>query len=190
MTRNRSWLVVALVSLMGAAFLPVAAYAQFPMPSAKPQPQATPAPADPRADQVKAALEKQGFKVFAVSLGLVEGKEPQWLAQTAARYAQPNWRDVNAQAFAIWGALYEVAAKDPPPTWFSGIQVWAKYGIAIHVRLEHLTALVNDLSAAKTDAEKQTAFDKFVPKTLVKFYDYERREFIDYKDFLNKNFAS
>lgn len=188
MTRNRSWLVVALVSLVGVAFLPGAVYAQFPMPS--PKPQATQAPVDPRTDQLKAGLEKQGLKVFAVTLKQTDDKEPQWLAQTAARYAQPNWKDVGGQAFMIWGAMWEVAAKDPPQTWFSGIQVWAKYGIALHTRLENLTVLVNDLNAAKTDAEKQTAFEKFSSKVIIRFWDYERQVFVDNKDFTNKNFTS
>ena len=186
--RKKFWVILALVSLVTVGYPAPAVHAQFPLPS--PRPQATQAPVDPRVDQLKAALEKQGLKVFDVTFKQTEDKEPQWLAETTARYAQPAWKDVTPQAFAIWSAIYEVAAKDPPQTWFSGIQVWAKYGIATHVRLEHLTALANDLRAAKTDAEKQAALDKFTPKTQVKFYDYERRRFVDYKDFINKNFTS
>jgi hypothetical protein len=185
--RSRRWVVLALASLASLVYPPPAVHAQFPLPT--PKPQATQAPVDPRADQVKAALEKQGLKVFYVTK-VVEDKDPQWLAQTAARYAQPNWRDVNGQAFTIWGAMWDVAAKDPPQTWFSGIQVWAKYGIAIHVRLQHLTEFAADLSAAKSDAEKQAAFEKFAQKTIVRVFDYERQVFVDGKDFISKNFTS
>ena len=189
--RSRSWALVAIVSLAGVVALPAASFAQFPFPS--PRPQATQAPApppDPRVAQIKAGLEKEGMKVFDVSLSRNSENDPQWVAQTAARYAQPGPQSVHDQAFAIWGVLYDVAAKDPPQTWFSGMQVWNKYGIANHVRLEHLTTLVNDLRNARTDPEKKAAFDKFYPKTILRVWDYDRREFVDAKDFINKNFTN
>ena len=189
--RCRFWAVVAIVSLAGVVALPAASYAQFPFPSPKPQATQAPAPpADPRAAQIKAALEKDGMKVLEVYLIRNADNEPQWVALTAARYAQPNSQNMLSQAFAIWGALYDAAAKDPQQTWFTGMQVWSKYGIATHVRLEHLTTLVNDLRDAKTDPEKKAAFDKFFPRTSLKVWDYERKEFVDVKDFVNKNFTN
>ena len=190
--RSRLWAVVALTSMAGATALPSASHAQFAFPT--PRPQATqstaPGPAtDPRVAPMKEALE-QGLRVLNVEFRRTTDNDPQWLAQTAARYAQPGWPSVISQAFAIWGAMYSLAANDLPKTWFSGIQVWDKYGIAVHARLEDLTALAGDLHTARTSTEKQVVLDKFYPKTIVRIWDYERQQYIDAKDFINKNFTS
>lgn len=184
--RSSMRVAVALV-LAGVMSLPARAYAQFPFPS--PKPQATQAPAaDPRVAQVKAGLEKEGLKVLLVEFKRTSDNEPQWFAQTAANYAQPNWRAVSDQAFVIWGVLFSAASSDGSQTWLSGSQVWNKYGIFLHTQLGSLTTLVNDLRNAKTDAEKKAAFDKF--QIVFRVFDHERSEFVENKDFINKNFTS
>ncbi len=193
MVRSRFWAVVALMSLTGAVALPSASHAQFVFPTPRPQATQSPAPGpatDPRVAQMKDGLEKQGLRVLNVELRRTPDNEPQWLVQTAARYAQPGWPSVISQAFAVWGLMYSLAANDPPKTWFSGIQVWNKYGIAVHVRLEDLTTLAGDLRNTKTDTEKQVVLEKFYPRVSVKIWDYERQKFVDFKDFVNKNFTS
>lgn len=185
-------ITVALIAVLGAT---PSAYAQFPFQPAQPspgQPAPQPSPAgDPRAAQIKAGLEKEGLKVFEVSFQLDKSSNnnPQWYAVTGANYPQPSGDRMLRQAFTVWGVMYDAVSKDDPKTLMSGGQAWSKYILWLHTRLSDLTTLVTQLRTAKTDAEKDRAFQAFLKSAIFRVWDYEKQQYVDQKDFINKNFT-
>jgi hypothetical protein len=180
----------ALILILG---MPAWALAQFPLlpgPSPSPGgPQPTPSPTDPRAAQIRAGMEKQGLRVLEIYSRQTRENETQWWAETAANYAQPSGPMVVGQALKMWVAMYEVLARDAPTTVLSNGQLWTKYSLIFHARLGAFATLVSQYNAAKTDGERQQAFETFFRTVNFRVYDNERRQFVDDKDFINKNFT-
>jgi hypothetical protein len=177
--------IVAVVVCTGTMVAPVQAQYTLPTPP-PPQPQA---PAvDPRAAQIKTGLEQAGLKVHDIIVRRTGKGEPNWVAITA-QYAQPNWAAVKQQEFLIWGVMYPPLAGDPPVTILTAVHVWNKYAIRFHATVANIATLVKDYRGAVTDAERRLVFDKFFGTVLFDVIDVERNEFVDIKDFTNKNFV-
>jgi hypothetical protein len=189
MERTRFWMIVALGLVAGVVALPVPSYAQFTLPS--PQPQQPQAPAtDPRVAQIKTGLEKAGLKVYNVIFRRTEKGDPHWVALTAAQYAQPSFPAVQQQSLIIWGVMYPPLAGDPPVTILTALHVWNKYGIRTHATVENIATLVKDHKGAATDAERRSVFEKFFGTVTFDVLDLERNQYVDEKDFINKNFTA
>jgi len=190
--------VAAALLVLTVVTLAPAAYAQFTFPS--PQQPAQPAPAQPQtgatdprvnlAKQAKADLEGRGLKVYEV--GFVPGqgdKLPVWYADVAADYSQPNGSRILNMAFAVWAILHRIGAQEPPKTMLMNGQVWTKYVLLLGSPVGAYDQLVTSLRAAGSDADKKKAVDAFMETVRFRVYDVERRQFVDQKDFVNKNFS-
>jgi hypothetical protein len=110
-------------------------------------------------------------------------------ATVEATYAQPSFDKVEVLALTIWNAMYGVVSKEPPASILSGSQVWTKYGIVLQTRVNDITTAVNAWQAAKSDDERKRAYETFLDSIRFRIYDYERQQFVDQKDFINKNFT-
>lgn len=170
------------------------ARAQFPFPTSRPSPAPQTPAEDPRVAQVTTALEKQGLKVLGAGSFrgpgfFQQGDTTVWWVNTAANYAQPNDRDVSRQALVTWGVMYDILVNEPPATIISGAQYWTKYGLVLQTHMGDLTTLVKAIGAARTDPEKDTAFQAFAATVRFRVYDAEKKQFVDEKDFMNKNFT-
>jgi hypothetical protein len=182
-------LAAVLVLVLGAAS---AAQAQFQFPVPQPSPQA-PA-ADTRAVRIKAGLEAKQLKVYGTGVmrgtGFMGGSEVDlFYATVAATYAQPTFDKVEVLALEVWGTMYDVLSKEPPMSILSGSQVWTKYGLVLQTRVGDITTVVSAWQAAKSDEEKKRAYQTFLESVRWRVYDYEKEQFVDQKDFVNKNFT-
>jgi len=179
--------IAAMVAVVFAGTVVATAHAQFPLPS--PQSQPPQAATDPRAAQIKTGLEKAGLKVYDIVVRRTGRGEPNWVAITGAQYAQPNWPAVTQQELLTLGVMYPPLAGDPPVTLLTAVQVWNKYAIRFHATVANIATLVKDYNGAATDAERRAVFEKFFGTVLYDVIDIERNEFVDIKDFTNKNFV-
>ncbi|MGH7408085.1 MAG: hypothetical protein ACREKF_08775, partial [Candidatus Methylomirabilales bacterium] len=60
-------------------------------------------PTDPRAQQMKAGLERRGIKVYDILIRPARGRDPAiWASLTAALYAAPNTGRTMDQAANTW----------------------------------------------------------------------------------------
>lgn len=189
---------VIAVGLVTAAAAPI--YGQFPFQPAPQQPAPAPAPqpfqpqppppADPRVAQIRAGLEQQGLRVLQVGFLPARGNElPRWYAETAASYAKPDYGPVAMQALVVWGVMYNVLSQDPPNTVCIADQTWTKYSILFFVQLGSLRAFADGYRAATTETAKAQALQSLFRAAQFRVYDNERRQFVDEKDFVNKNFV-
>lgn len=115
------------------------------------------APTDPRADQVRVLLERQGYRVREVSYAPTDwrGDPPYWEVLFDARYTQPTYRAMEAHFITGWWALTTVAAgRDSPKSWLKVGQVWRTYRIELRTRLESAATMIRGLQAARTEAER------------------------------------
>ena len=145
---------------------------------------------DPRVGQIKAELEKAGFKVFEVGFASERpNRAPAWAAVTAATYATPTQEAMLKQAFNVWDVLYKAVSKDNPKTILFSGQVWTKYMMVLALALGDATAFVSSVGAAKSEDEKTQALRTLVRQIRFEVMDLERQQFVDRKDFINKNFS-
>jgi len=181
-------LAAVLTIVLGAV---PAAQAQFPLPQPSPQAPA----ADTRGARIKAALEAKQLTVHGTGVARGAGFYPGgsdvdiFFASVAATYAQPTFDKVQTLALAIWDAMYGVVAKEPPASILSGAQAWTKYGLVLQTRVSDITTAVNALNTAKSDEDKKRAYETFLDSIRWRVYDYEKGQFVDQKDFVNKNFT-
>ena len=203
MHRLSKGLAGAVLSLVLLATAAAPAYAQFPFQPApaspqpapqpaQPAPQPAPAPAgDQRVAQIKANLERGGLRVLGLEFKPAQGNNPPgWFIITAANYAQPAFSPMFNQAFAMWGAAYEVATRESPETVMFTGQQWSKYMLILVTQAKHLTTFATNMNAAGNDTARQkTVFDAFLQTVTFQTYDLERQQFVDQKDFINKNFT-
>lgn len=197
--RSRMGLWTAAAALVVVVWTSGVANAQFPPPStgAPGQPsqqnpfQPAPQPAgDPRVDQVKKNLEQQGVRVVdARFLPAKDNRPPAWSVIVVANYAQPSFEKVGGLAFFMFGTMFNVAQQDPPATTLFSGQVWTKYQIIFLTTLGEVTKFATAMRAAGSDQEKQQAVSAFLDTWKFGVYDTERGQFVDQKDFVNKNFA-
>ncbi len=180
---------VALVAALAAAAAAAPAV-PFPFPTTQPSgPQAPQPAADPRLGQIRQGLEARGLKVLEIELRRTRDGDPQWWTETSAAYAQPSREKVLGQVFTTWGVMYEVLNREDPKTFLSASQLWTKYSIIFHTRLSGLSTFVKAFQEARSDSERAQAFNAFIDQTLVLFWDNERGQRVDVKDFINKNFT-
>jgi hypothetical protein len=138
---------------------------------------------------IKAGLEREGLKVLEVRYTPVDRNGPAyWFGVTATTYSQPNWPAVAKQALVTWLVMNESTASDPPESMLMSAQVWTKYMIQIGQQNKLVSEFAAALKAARTDAEKNAAVNKVLGRFLVRVFDLERNQFVDAKDFVNKNF--
>jgi hypothetical protein len=145
---------------------------------------------DPKAEQIKVGLERKGEKVLQIGFQPAKGSRPPgWGAVIAASYAQPSHRAVLQQGFRAWDVMYAVVGKDDPSMLLFNGQVWTKYMIVLFTATGSITKFLAAFEAAKTDEEKDRASTEFLRNVGVQVADLERAQFIDQKDFINKNFT-
>ncbi|MGH2349443.1 MAG: hypothetical protein ACRDFT_08270 [bacterium] len=174
MRQGRHVLLVAVLALALVVGLPVLAGAQN---------------IDQRLARIKAGLEREGLRVLEVRYLPADRSGPAyWFGVTAAAYSQPNWPDVAKQALVSWLVMNETTAPDPPQTMLMSAQVWTKYMIQIGQQNTLVSEFSRALKAARNDAEKNAAVNKVLARFLVRIFDLERNQFVDAKDFVNKNF--
>ena len=189
-TARRSVATLFLTTIL-VIVLPVIAMAApaFPFPPTQPGSQTPPPAADPRLAQIRRGLEAKNLRVLEVELKRTNDGDPQWWTETAANYGQPGRDKVLEQAFTMWGAMYEVLTQDNPRSLLSVSQLWTKYSIIFHSRLSALTTFVKAFQAARSDEERNQAFNAFIREARIAIWDNERGQMVDQKDFVNKNFT-
>lgn len=142
-----------------------------------------------RANRIKAGLEAEGLRVLEVRyLPADRSGPPYWYAVTAAGYSQPNWKDVAKQAVISWLIMNLATTPDPPDTMLMSAQVWTKWMIQIGQTNKLVTEFAAAFRAARNDSERNGAVNKVLARFLVRIFDLERNQFVDVKDFVNKNF--
>jgi hypothetical protein len=197
--RERKWMVLAAVLTLGlVSAVSTLAHAQFPFqPAPQPQqpapqpfnPQPAP-PSDPRAAQIRSGLEQRGLRVLQV--GFLPAKDnalPRWYAETAGNYPRPAYGPVGEQALMTWAVMYNVVGQDPPQTVLIGDQSWSKYSFLFAVQIGTFRQFADAFQRATTDAGRQQALQFLFRSAEFRVYDNERRQFVDEKDFVNKNFV-
>ncbi|MGQ0571085.1 MAG: hypothetical protein ACT4P5_16410 [Armatimonadota bacterium] len=159
-----------------------------PGPPVRPAPAPQPA-ADPRLAQLRAALERANLRVGDVAVTDATTQRPHWWGHVGAEYTQPSARAVYDQAHKIWWAMITVLAQEPPGAVMCACQSWNKYVIQVLVEVGHYSAFLKSYQAARTDAERTSAFDQLDTGVSARVFDLERRQFVDVKDFVNKNYT-
>jgi len=167
-----------------------------PTPAAEPTstlPIARPTPTDTRSAQIRATLQGKGFQVLDVGLmPAKDGKPPILGAIVEADYAQASQEAVLRQAFAVWDVLFHSLSIDSPEALQTVLLVgekWTKYMLYLSVRVEDAANYLKSLQAAGSDEQKQKALQTFLQAIQFGVFDAERQEFVDQKDFMNKNFT-
>src|SRR3990172_2998415 len=208
MNTRPKWLAGAVLLLVLLATVAAPAHSQFPFqpapaspqpaphpaphPAPQPAPHPAPAPAgDQRVAQIKANLERGGLRVLGLDFKPAQGNNPPaWFITTAANYAQPSFSAMFTQAFSVWGAAFEVVTRESPETVLFTGQHWSKYLMIFVTQVKHLTTFATSMNAAGNDeGRKKTAFETFLQTLDFRVYDIERQQYVDQKDFVNKNFT-
>jgi len=145
--------------------------------------------ADPRGPQVKAALEKLGYKVEDVGFRAQKGSDPTlWIALTAAKYAALTATNVLEQGLNVWIGISGVIGNEKAV--LIGGQVWTKYVIEMHQSNDKVRAFLGAWEAAKTDDDRKKAVDGVLGRFTIAVFDLEKGQYVDAKDFVNKNFTN
>ncbi len=167
-----------------------------PTPAAEPTPTlpiARPTPGDARSAQIKSTLEGKGFRVLEVGfIPAKDGQPPILVAIVEADYAQASGEAVLRQAFGVWDVLFHSLAMDSPDvaaTVLVAGERWTKYLLYLGIRGEDAANYLKSLQAATSDEQKQEALQTLLRAVQFKVFDTEQREFVDQKDFMNKNFT-
>jgi hypothetical protein len=197
---NRVVIALAVGALVAVALAPVA-WAQVPFqPAPAPQQPVQPAPQGPQlapqpapsspVERIKSELTRQGQRVLEVGIVPPQGGNPGiWYAGVAASYAQPSQPPVLQQAFNVWAVIFGVAGGEPPQTIMSTNQVWTKYALLVMTQVGPYAELLTRLRSATSNAAKSQVFNDFVARVGFRVFDLERQQFVDQKDFINRNFT-
>lgn len=147
-------------------------------------------PTDPRAQKMKAGLEQRGMKVFDILIKPAQGRDPAiWASLTAALYAAPNTGRTMDQAANAWEVMNGVLAQEPASTVLVAAQVWNKYILNFLVSRQAWGVFIQAWTSATNDDQKRQAGQQLVKAMRFTIFDIERQQFIDQKDFVNKNFG-
>ena len=167
-----------------------------PTPAAEPTstlPIARPTPSDARSAQIKTTLQGKGFQVLEVAFIPARDGKPSFLAAIVeADYAQPSGEVVLRQAFGVWDVLFHSLTIDSPEVAAMVLMVgerWTKYVMYLGVRVEDAASYLKSVQAAGSDEQKQEVLQTFLRAIQFSVFDVERQEFVDLKDFTNKNFT-
>ncbi len=145
--------------------------------------------ADPRGVQIKAALEKVGYKVHDVGFQAAKGTNPAvWFALTEANYAALTTQNTIEQGLNIWVEISGVIGADNAV--LVGGQRWNKYVIEMAQTNPKVREFLAAWNAAKTDTEKSQALKIVIGRFRLAIFDLEKNQYVDVKDFVNKNFTS
>jgi hypothetical protein len=192
-------LVVVATILAGlGAWVPFT-MAQIPVPAPSAAPTQAPQPAfpqpapqpDPRVAQIHAQikrnLENTGLRILHQEY---YAPHTRWVTATEAKYAQPTRQAVGWQHLVTWGAMYGPLSQEPPTSSARSGQVWGKYNVVGEIKLEALREYARAWQAAQTDADRTSALNALWRATGTGIWDIERQQWVDEKDFVNKNFTS
>jgi len=144
--------------------------------------------ADPRGVQIKAALEKAGYKVHDVGFQPAKGNNPaSWFVLTEANYAALTTRSALEQGLNIWVEISGVIGADN--AMLVGGQRWNKYVIEMAQANAKVREFLAAWNAAKTDTERGQALKIVLGRFRLAVFDLEKNQYVDVKDFVNKNFT-
>jgi hypothetical protein len=197
------WVLVLVVAAVIVTALAPSSGAQVPFQPAPAPGQQQPAqpgpapqfpqsgqPASSPADRIRSELTRRGQRVLDVGITPPSGGKPgAWYAGVAASYSQPGQTPVLRQALEVWGVIFDVARGEPPQTFMAANEVWTKYVLLVVTQVGLYSDVVTRLQSASSDAEKSQAFSAFVNRVRFSVYDLERQQFVDQKDFINRNFT-
>ncbi len=174
--------------------VPPAAPPQNPPGALPVQPPVGPTqPADPRHTQIKAQLEQKGLRVFEVGSNPAKTDSPPTVfAIVEANYPQPAFAPVLQLAFTVWEVLLPLVTVDSPEaaqTVLIAGEAWNKYLLVVRATVNDLGTFIKSLQAAGSDEQRQQATQAFLQTVRFRVYDTERQQFVDEKDFIDKNFA-
>lgn len=177
---DRVWLIGTALAVVVALLTPALVSAQ-PILIGQPG-------ADPRGVQIKAALEKMGYKVYDVGFQAAKGNNPAaWFALTVANYAALTTPNAVEQGSNIWVGISGVIGADNAV--LVGGQVWNKYVIQMTQTNAKVREFLTAWNAAKSNAEKSNALKIVLGKFRLAVFDLEKNQYVDVKDFVNKNFT-
>ncbi len=177
---DRVWLIGTALAIVVALVVPALVSAQ-PIRIGQPG-------ADPRGVQIKTALEKMGYKVHDVGFQAPKGRDPgAWFALTVANYAALTTPNAVEQGLNIWVGISGVIGAENAV--LVGGQVWNKYVIEMAQTNEKVRQFVSAWQAAKTDADRKKALEIVLKQFRLAVFDLERNQYVDVKDFVNKNFT-
>lgn len=144
--------------------------------------------ADPRGVQIKASLEKMGYKVHDVGFQAAKGNTPAaWFALTEANYAALTTPNVAEQGLNIWVGTSQVIGADNAV--LVGGQRWNKYVVEMTQTNAKVREFLTAWNAAKSDTDKSNALKIVLGRFRLAVFDLERNQYVDVKDFVNKNFT-
>jgi len=147
-------------------------------------------PTDPRAQKMKAGLEQRGMKVYDILIKPAQGRDPAlWASLTAALYAAPNTGKTMDQAANAWEVMNGVLAQEPSNTVLIAAQVWNKYILNFLVSKQNWGVFIRAWTSATNDDQRGQAGRQLIRAMRFTVFDIERQQFIDQKDFVNKNFS-
>lgn len=148
-------------------------------------------PADPRARQIKTGLEQRGMRVYDVLIRPAQGRDPAiWASLTHALYASPSAPGTMDQAANTWEVMNGVLAQEPSGTVLIAAQVWNKYILNFLVSRQDWGVFIQAWTGAANDEQRRQAGRQLIRTMRFTVFDMERQQFIDQKDFVNKNFAT
>ncbi|MGQ0571080.1 MAG: hypothetical protein ACT4P5_16385 [Armatimonadota bacterium] len=142
---------------------------------------------------IKARLEQFGYRVLEATYKPAAGDQPAILAAvTEASYPQPSGNAVFAQAFAIWSVLAEAVAADSDEalkTMLVAGQMWTKYIIYLALPAGPFKTFQTAAAASPDDEGRMEALKRLQPHLRSAILDTETGQYVDEKDFVNKNFV-
>jgi hypothetical protein len=182
MTRRRTMLTWGLA---------LAATLALALPSASaPAAGQTQEPTDARARQIKAGLEQRGMRVHEILIRPAQGRDPAyWASLTAALYATPTAGRTLEQAANTWEVMNAVLTQEPPTTVMIAAQVWNTYILNFLVSRQDWGVFAQAWTGATTDDQRRQAGQQLIRAMRFTVFDMQRQQFIDQKDFVNKNFG-
>ncbi len=167
-----------------------------PTPVAEPTstlPIARPTPSDTRGAQIRTALQDKGLKVLEAGyIPAKDGKPPVLGAIVEADFSEISSEAILRLAFGIWDVLFHNMAMDAPDagaTLLLAGEQWTKYTLYLAINVEEAANYLKSVQAAGSDEQKQKALQTLLQAIRFSVFDSERQEFVDQKDFMNKNFT-
>jgi hypothetical protein len=91
------------------------------------------------------------------------------------------------QGLNIWLGISGVIVADNAV--LVGGQAWTKYVIEMQQTNAKVREFLSAWEAAKTDADRKKALDIVLGRFRLRVFDLEKNQYVDEKDFVNKNFT-
>jgi hypothetical protein len=103
--------------------------------------------------------------------------------------ADPRLAQVRTAVERLGQKVLDGASEPPDTTVLVNGQVWNRFIINQFVKARDYATFLSSYQAARNDAERARAFDVLWDTTKYSVFDIERGQYVDARDFSNKNFT-